>query len=141
MKEMRKAKQIFLGLLAMFVTGIVLDMLPNPYGAYGSPERFLNFSPIPTIWGGIEIGFAAFVGAYIAKVRFVIPAISFTIVVTVLIVFSLQGLTEPFEPRPVSEIVGRNSINSIVALGGAIAGAVLGTRVANRRQPLEADAA
>jgi hypothetical protein len=128
------AKRIFLGLFAMLVTGLILDALPNPYGAYGSPERFLYFSLWPTFWGGIEIGFAAFVGAYVANVRFVIPAIFFTVMVTVLTVIFLHDLAEPFEPQPIGEIVGRNSINFVVALGGAIIGAKLGTWIANRRQ-------
>jgi len=128
-----KAKRIGLGLLTMIAVLIVEDLIPNPYGAYASPDAFFYFAFWPSVWGAFEVGLATCAGAYVARINFAGSAAIFAIVFGLLIVLMLQSIAAPVEHIPYLEILSRNSIGIALGVVSAVVGAETGRWIYDRR--------
>ncbi len=136
-----KAKRTALGLAAMLALLVVLDFLPRPWSAYSSSEAFFYFAIWPSLWGTFNIAVATFVGAYVAKVNFVGPAVIFVFIMALIVTLLAQTISVDVEAASYFEILARNVVNIAFALVGAVVGAVVGEWFSQRRRRPDSHAA
>ena len=126
------AKRIGLGLLAMIGVSMIMDFVPNPFASPIPPTRFSYFMPLPGAWSALESAVAALVGAYIARVHFAVAAAMLTTAAGLVAVRILQHIAEPVQPVNFIELLARNSLGIAIAIIGAVIGAEMGLRLAQR---------
>lgn len=127
----RQLKRIGIGLLAMTAVAIVLDFIPSffqfvPFAPTEDP--FFMSQPLPTMEQSLKIGIAACVGAYFARVPFVIAAAFYHVGMSLWSFYVITLIAEAVQPVSIFEVTARNSIGTGIGLIAAVVGAILGFR-------------
>ncbi len=118
----------------MVATGLALELVSPSFLAFEHrAEAFFFFQPLPSIEASLWSGLIAFAGAYVAGVRFVIPAIAFFCITTALAFHLLVSIAEPFQSISYFEVAARNSLGSILGLIVFVLAAELGTVLSTSR--------
>jgi hypothetical protein len=124
-------KRIGIGLLASVVILLLLDLLPNlvpdQYVAY---RLFDHFYVWPGVGGMIAMFVAAFGGAYVSKVRFVVPAAFLAVGVWIFIIYFLNSIAAAAGQGDFLFAASINLLGLILGIVGAVLGAIFGARVA-----------
>jgi len=133
---LHQLKRIGIGLLAMTAASIALAFVPSlfpfvPFAPANDP--FFMSQPMPTVEQSLKMAVAAFVGAYVARVPFVVATIIYYAGVTVYAFHILTLIAEPIEPVTIFEVTARNSIGAAIGLVAAVIGANVGFRLSNAR--------
>jgi len=138
MSNMRhQLKRIVIGLLAMIAASIAQPFIPSffpftPPAADADP--FFMSQPLPTIEQSLRIGVAAFIGAYFARVPFVLATIVYYVAMTLFAFYVLTLIAEPVEPVSIFDVAARNAIGTGIGLVTAVVGAYLGFQLHNARR-------
>ncbi len=122
-------KRIGIGLLAMTVTSICLAFLPSVFPFTLTDDQFFLSQPLPTVEQSIKVALAAFVGAYAARVPFVVATIVYYAGISGYVFYVLTLIAEPVDPVSVIEIAARNAFGAGFGLIAAVVGADLGSRL------------
>lgn len=131
---LHQLKRIGIGLLAMIAASIALAFLPSffPFVPFApTDDPFFMSQPLPTIEQSLKMCIAAFVGAYVARMPFVVATIVYYAGMTLYSFYVLTLIAEPVEPVSIFEVTARNSIGVGIGLIAAVAGANLGFRLSN----------
>lgn len=121
-------KRIGIGFLAMTVVSMGLAFLPTLFSFTPAHDQFFLSQPLPTIEQSLKMLVAAFAGAYVARVPFVLTAVLYYVAGTSYVFYVLMLIAEPAGPVSYVEIAARNSIGAGVGLIAAAFGAHLGFR-------------
>jgi|GEM_PF-4017070 len=122
-----------LGTLAMLAAGLVLDAIPNPLATPVPPDGFSYFTPGVGLWAALVTAVAAAIGAYVARVRFVIVATLLATAAGLAGFLFLQWIAEPVRHVPYLEIMARNATGLACTVVAAAVGAELGWRAVRHR--------
>lgn len=124
-------KRIGIGLLTSVVILLLLDLLPNlvpdQYVAY---RLFDHFYVWPGVGGMIAMFVAAFGGAYVSKVRFVVPAVFLAVGVWLFIIYFLNSIAAAAGQGDFLFAASINLLGLVFGIVGAVVGAIFGARVA-----------
>lgn len=120
-------KRIVAGIVAMVATAWAVSFV----GQMLNLDRFLA-DPIS---GGLGLFLSALVGSFVARSRFVLPALSLWLVLWVAIIYVLYRIAGPVGAPSVIGLLSYNAIALIVSLVGAYSGAVLGQHLSRRLSP------
>jgi len=126
--------RIGIGLLAMTAVSIGLAFLPTffPFVPFApADDPFFLSQPLPAIEQSLKMFIAAFAGAYVARVPFVIATIVYYVGMTLYAFYVVTLIAAPVEPVSVAEITARNSIGAGLGLIAAVIGANLGFRLSS----------
>ncbi len=126
-------KRLCLGLLVMFLVSFVLDLLPPLFAISFDTEQFFQTKPLPAFEYSVRAAIAAFSGAYVASVPFVVATIVFYVLLSLHSFYILMLIAEPVQPISMFEIIAMNSIGTAFGLVAAVIGADIGFRLAKRR--------
>jgi len=133
---MTNIKRIGIGLLTSVVILLVLDLLPNlvpdQYVAY---RIFDHFYVWPGVGGMIAMFVAAFGGAYVSKVRFVVPAASLAVGAWLFTIYFLNSIAAAAGQGDFLFAASINFLGLVFGIAGAVIGAITGVRVADSFQP------
>ena len=127
-------RRVGLGIVAMVLAGVVRDVItPRIFDYDLHPNQFLYFQLLPSLEGALWSGLVVFVGAFVAGVRFVIPAIVYYSSMTALAFHILFLIAKPAEPMSYLEIAARNSLGAALGLVVVVLAAELGTSLSRKR--------
>lgn len=126
-------KRLALGLLVMTMVSIVLAFLPPLFSLSFESDQFFLSQPLPVIEQSLKIAVAAFVGAYVARVPFVMATIVYYAGISLYVFYVLMLIAGPVQPVSILEVIARNAIGTALGLLAAIAGAELGFRLAYQK--------
>lgn len=119
--------RILLGLLAMLAVGLLFDFLPSiPTPHYRIFDFFWVF---PGLESAVLVFVAAAAGAFVARVRFVVPAIAFTALSWALGVYILNQIGAPMGQDNILELAGSNILGLLFGIIGAGLGARIGEKI------------
>lgn len=116
-------------MIVMIVVGIGLGFVPSVFQYSFPPDQFLLFQFLPSMESALKFAVAAFAGAYIARVPFIIPTIAYLTVGSLWSFHILVKIAEVVQPISFFEVAARNSLGTAIALIAAVIGAELGTRL------------
>jgi hypothetical protein len=127
-------KRMGIGIAAMVAAGLLLDITtPRIFDYDLQPNQFFFFQLLPSLEAAVWSGLVAFVGAYVAGVRFVIPAIAYFSLISVLAFHLLFLIAQPAQPISYLEIAARNSLGTALGLVVVVVAAELGTTLSRKR--------
>ena len=126
-------KRVGIGYFVMIVVSIGLAFLPELFPFAPAHDQFFLSQPLPTIEQSLKMVVAAFAGAYVARVPFVLPAILYYVAATSYVFYVLVLIAEPAGPVSYVEIAARNSIGAGVGLIATALGAHLGFKASESR--------
>lgn len=115
---------------------VVLSFIPSIFQYVSPPpdeNPFFMSQPLPTIEESLKMAIAAFVGAYFARVPFVLTTIVYYAGLTVFVFYLLTLIAEPIEPVSMFEVTARSAIGTGIGLIVAVLGAELGYQLSNAR--------
>ncbi len=92
-------------------------------------ERFFLSQLLPTIEESLKIAIAAFFGAYLARVPFVLTTIVYYTGISIYIFYILTLIAEPVQTVTMFEVAARNSVGVAFGLAAAVLGAEIGSRL------------
>lgn len=135
MSVLTYAKRVALGIGVMIVGNLLVDLFRPTFFEYQFrlDQFFFFFQWLPFIEGALWTGLIIFSGAYVARVRFVIPAIGYFVVLSVTSFHMLQRIAKSVQPMPYDEVVARNSLGAALTLLVIVAAAEMGTAFAKRK--------
>ena len=124
-------KRIGIGLLTSVVILLLLDLLPNLVpDQYVTYRLFGHFYVWPGVGGMIAMFLAAFGGAYVSKVRFVIPAALLAVVGWLFIIYFLNSIAAAAGQGDFLFAASINLLGLVFGIVGAVLGAISGLRLA-----------
>jgi len=127
-------RRIGLGIVAMVVAGILLELIaPQIFEYELHPNQFFYFQPLPSLEAAMWPGLVVFLGAYIAGVRFVVPAIAYYSIITAFAFHIIYLIAQPAQPMSYFEIAARNSLGTALGLVVVVVAAELGTALSRKR--------
>ena len=129
-------KRITIGLLTSVVILLLLDLLPSlvPH-QYATYQLFDHFYVWPGVGGLIAMFVAGFGGAYVSKVRFVVPAAVLAVGGWFLVVYLVNSIAAAAGQGDILFSASVNSLGLVFGIVGAVLGAILGARVAGNHLP------
>ena len=131
---MANFKRIGLGVLTTIAVLAIFDVLPNPIPSSLVGFRILGYFYFwPAVGGAIVMFIAAFAGAYVAKVRFVIPAVVLAALFWAFVVYFLNSIAAVAGQNDLISVAGSNILGLIFGCLGAVFGAKLGLFAAGKR--------
>lgn len=140
--NMRTIKRIGIGLLTTVAILIVFDVLPDLIP--GSLARYRMFEFF-YFWSAVEGGFvmfvAAFGGAYVARVHFVVPAVVLAAMVWASVAYFAISIAATAGQGDILAVAGSNILALILGGVGAAAGAYFGRYLATEDERNAASAA
>lgn len=129
-------KSISIGLSTSVVILFLLDLfpslVPDRYVAY---QLFNHFYVWPGAGGLTGMFIAAFGGAYVSKVRFVIPATALAVVGWSLVVYFTNSIAAAAGQGDILFVASLNLVGLVLGIVGAVLGAILGARTAGNLSP------
>ena len=124
-------KRMAIGLLISVAILLLLDMLPNLVpDRYAAFQLFDHFYVWPGVGGLVGMFIAAFGGAYVSKVPFVIPAAVLAIAGWSFVVYFLNSFAAAAEQGDILSSASVNLLGLVFGVLGAVLGAIFGARVA-----------
>lgn len=124
-------KRIAIGLLTSVAILLLLDMLPNLVpDRYAAFQLFDHFYVWPGVGGLVGMFIAAFGGAYVSKVPFVIPAAVLAIAGWSFVVYFLNSFAAAAGQGDILSTASVNLLGLVFGVLGAVLGAIFGARVA-----------
>ena len=124
-------KRMAVGLLTSVAILLLLDMLPNLVpDRYAAFQLFDHFYVWPGVGGLVGMFIAAFGGAYVSKVPFVIPAAVLAIAGWSFVVYFLNSFAAAAGQGDILSTASVNLLGLVFGVLGAVLGAIFGARVA-----------
>ena len=124
-------KRMAIGLLISVAILLLLDMLPNLVpDRYAAFQLFDHFYVWPGVGGLVGMFIAAFGGAYVSKVPFVIPAAVLAIAGWSFVVYFLNSIAAAAGQGDILSTASVNLLGLVCGVLGAVLGAIFGARVA-----------
>ena len=128
---MADVKRIGIGLMTSVVILLLLDLLPSLVpDQYASYRLFDHFY----VWQGfgwmVGMFVAAFGGAYVSKVRFVVPAVLLAFAVWLFSIFFVNSIAAAAEKGDFLFVASTNLLGLVFGIVGAVLGAISGVRLA-----------
>jgi hypothetical protein len=134
-------KRIALGFLAAIAVFLALAFLPPTVPAELAMKRFAGFFYVwPAIYGLPKIFAMMFVGAYVARTRFVGPAVLLSVLGWAIAVYALNQSALGFGQQMLADIVFANMVGLFIQMAGAVLGAIAGERFYSSRRAGAVDA-
>ena len=131
---MTYVKRMAIGLLTSVAILLLLDMLPELVpDRYATFQLFDHFYVWPGVGGLVGMFIAAFGGAYVSKVPFVIPAAVLAIAGWSLVVYFLNSIAAAAGQGDILSAASVNLLGLVLGVLGAVLGAFFGARVAGNR--------
>ena len=136
---MTNLKRISIGLLTSVAILLLLDLLPSLVpDRYVSYQIFDHFYVWPGIGGLVGMFIAAFGGAYVSTVRFVVPATALAITGWSFMIYILNSIAAAAGQGDILFVASVNSLGLVLGIVGAVLGAILGARIASNLPPVTA---
>ncbi len=139
---MGATKRIAIGLITSIAILAVLDWLPSPIPTKHVSYRLFDYFYIwPSVGGLVTMFIAALGGAYVSKTRFVIPAALLAAGVWFFVIYILNSIGAAAGQDDILAVASTNLLGLIFSIGGAAAGAYIGTCLVEREVRSEDGAA
>ena len=122
-----------MGLLIMTLVSIALAFIPEMFPPSFEDGRFFFSTPLPTFEQSLKIALAAFAGALVARVPFVLATIVYYVVVSLWTLHILTLIAAPVEPTTIADVMAPNAVGLGAGLIAAVIGADLGYRMTAAR--------
>jgi hypothetical protein len=128
-------KRVALGMTTMVALSLLYDFIdPTLFKFQFTPDQFFFIQLLPTLEVLFWLGLIVLIGAFVAGVRFVIPAIVFFSATTATGFHLLFLIAEPMQQIGYLEIVARNSPSTALGLLVTVFAAEVGTKLAGERR-------
>ncbi len=133
---MTNLKRTMIGLITAVAILLLLDLLPSLVpNRYAAIQLFDHFYVWPGIGGLVGMFIAAFGGAYVSKVPFLVPAVALAVAGWVFVIYILNSIAAAAGQGDILSVASVNSLGLVFGIMGAFLGAVLGARVAGNVSP------
>ena len=127
--QIDRLKRTALGVLAAIAVSLAFDALPSGLSYELAMKRVAGYFYVrPAIYGLPKIFFAMFVGAYIARGKFVVPAVILSVVGSSFAINILNQIAHAAGQHNLADVASMNAIGLLIQTGGAVLGAIAGYR-------------
>jgi hypothetical protein len=134
--NMTNLKRMTIGLLTAVAILLLLDLLPSLVpDRYAALQLFDHFYVWPGVGGLVGMFIAAFGGAYVSKVPFVIPAAALAVAGWSFVVYLLNSIAAAAGHGDILSVASVNLLGLVFGIVGAVLGANLGARMAPNFSP------
>ena len=131
---MDKVKRTALGVFAAIAVTLAFDALPSALSYELASQRFAGYFFVwPAIYGLPKVFVAMFIGAYVARAKFIVPAVVLSLIGWAFAVYFLNQIAHAAGQHSLADVVGMNSVGLLIQTGGAVLGAVAGHRLYSGR--------
>ncbi len=128
-------KRTVLGVFAAIAVTLAFEALPYGLTTELAMKRLAGYFHIwPAIYGLPSVVVAMFVGAYVARSRFIIPAVFLSVVGWAFAVYFLNQIAHAVGQHSLTDVAAMNTIGLLIQTGGAVLGAITGYRFYSSRQ-------
>ena len=124
-----KLKRIALGVLAAIAVTLAFEALTYALLAELAMQKLAGYFYIwPAVYGLPKVFAAMFVGAYVARGNFVVPAAILSLIGWIFAVHLLNQIAHAVGQHSLTDVAAMNAVGLLIQTGGAVLGAVVGHR-------------
>lgn len=122
-------KRTALGVIAAIAVTFAFEALPSGLSSELAMKRLAGYFYVgPAIYGLPKVFAAMFVGAYVARSHFVVPAVILSVIGWSFAIHFLNQVAHAVGQHNLTDVVVMNAVGLFIQTGGAVLGAILGYR-------------
>ena len=127
--QIDRLKRTAYGVLAAIAVTLAFEALPSGLSSDLVMKRLGGYFYVwPAIYGLPKIFVAMFVGAYVARGKFVVPAVVLSVIGWSFAVHFLNQIAQAAGQHNLTDVAAMNAVGLLIQTGGAVLGAIAGYR-------------
>ena len=125
--QIDKLKRTALGVLAAIAVIFAFEALPSGLSSELAMKRLAGYFYVwPAIYGLPKVFAAMFVGAYVARCKFVVPAVVLSVIGWSFAIHFLNQIAHAVGQHNLADVAAMNVVGLLIQTGGAVLGAIAG---------------